>query len=421
MSDERVSELVDHLFRREAGRLVAALTGVFGLSNLNLCEDVVQETLGRALELWPYHGVPENPAGWLWRAARNLAIDRIRRETRFRKLVPELAVLMEMEWTRAKAEREFLPEPEIPDDQLRLMFSCCDPALSQVSQVSLILHTLGGFGVDEVAQAFLSDHAAMERRLGRARRRLKKSGSLYDLSKPPPPAERLDAVHQAIYLLFNEGYHASFSDEPVRRDLCAEALRLGGLLAGDRRLAAPATHALQALMCLHAARLAARVGEDGCVIQLENQDRARWDGGLIAEGLRRLDLSAAGAELTAYHLEAAIAAQHALAPSYERTDWAEVLRLYGLLAERSPFSPVVALNRAIAAGQAEGPERALAELGKLAAMRPLKKYPFYWAALGEFSRRAGAEDAARAHYAKALELGRNRAEKEFFGRKLEAT
>ncbi|HYQ79864.1 MAG TPA: DUF6596 domain-containing protein, partial [Anaeromyxobacteraceae bacterium] len=305
----------------------------------------------------------------------------------------------------------------IADDELRLMFSCCDPALSAQAQVAVILKYLCGFSVREIAQAFLSGEEAVEKQLFRSRRALELRGTLYEVRDPSQVRERLPAVHAAVYLLFNEGYHGAHP-QPVREDLCHEAMRLGVLLAGLPG-AGPETQALLALFCFLGARLAARLDDDGNLLLLAEQDRSRWDRELVAEGLRRLDLSAEGQALTAYHLEAAIAARHATAPSFAQTDWRSIRELYDLLLGLRP-SPVVALNRAIALGMAEGPEAGLQALAAIEGRDRLARYPFLPAAVAEFELRAGRPERAASQLRAALLLARNGAEEAVLARKLAA-
>src|SRR6266545_4345855 len=299
-------ELSDHLFRREAGRIVATLTRIFGVEHIALAEDVVQDAFCRALEVWPFRGVPENPSAWLMATAKHRALDVLRRERTARTLAPELARLLE-------SDEPVLTEDAIRDDQLRMMLSCCHPRLSEGAQVALILHILCGFGVDEIAGAFVSTHAAIEKRLTRAKHTLAASKRLFEIADAADFAARLPAVHRALYLLFNEGYHGASPESAVRAELCEEAIRLAGLLF-EHPLATPATYALGALMYLHAARLPARLDAAGNLSALADQDRSRWNPELIAAGQRLLERSASGPELSEYHVEAAIAAVHASAP-----------------------------------------------------------------------------------------------------------
>jgi RNA polymerase sigma-70 factor (ECF subfamily) len=409
------SSLVEGFFRHEAGRLTAMLVQMVGPANLALAEDVVQDVLCQALETWKYGRLPQNPSGWLVQAARNRAVDLLRHRAVRRRLEPALA--RELDARAPDAPEGALPS-EIGDEELRMMFSCCAPGLPIEAQVALVLKTLCGFGVREIAHAMLASVAAVEKQISRGKAALRKQPALFDVAGPDVAA-RIDAVHEALYLLFSEGYHGSHPETAVRVDLCREALRLAGLLAGHAAGDRPATHALVALMCFDAARVAARLDDAGGLVLLEDQDRARWDRALIAEGFRRLGASATGPEVGAFHLEAGIAAKHAAAPSLAETDWVGILALYDMLAKVRP-SPIVALNRAIALAQVAGPEAGLEALAALAKEPRLGEYPFYEAARGELYRRAGQRDAAARHLRRAIALARNPAEANLLTTKVRA-
>jgi RNA polymerase sigma-70 factor (ECF subfamily) len=411
--------LDDHLFRRESGRLVAALTRIFGVHNLGLAEDVAQEAFCRALEVWPLRGVPENPQAWLMATAKNRALDVIRRQRTAAGYAPELERTLQSEWTLEPAIEELFLPGALKDDLLRMMFACCDPRLPELTQVALMLQILCGFSVGETAAAFMSGHAAMEKRLVRAKAVLATSKHLFDIASSAQVVQRLPAVERALYLLFNEGYHGASAETSVRADLCQEAMRLTALLLSDTRCATPTTHALGALMCLHAARLPARVDGSGDLIVLADQDRSRWDQDLIFDGLALLELAATGSHLSEFHIEAAIASVHAAASRVEATDWGAIVTLYDTLLQLRP-SPIVALNRAIAVAQHAGPARGLAEIRAIADLDRLSAYPFYFAALGELEYRSSNPEVARAHFRRALSEARNPMERRFYGRRLEA-
>jgi RNA polymerase sigma factor (sigma-70 family) len=411
-----VAEPGDHLFRREAGRMVAALTRLFGVHNLALAEDVVQDAFLRALDVWKQRGVPENPSAWLMATAKNRALDILRRERTARTYAPELGRLLEGEWTLAPAVAEAFGESAIRDDQLRMMFSCCHPQLPEIAQVALVLNILCGFGVNEVAAAFLTKHAAMEKRIARGKKVLASSKRLFDLSDERDLPQRLSAVQRALYLLFNEGYHGAHPELAVRAELCVEAIRLAELLLAHPITATPSSHALAALMCLNAARMPARVDATGNLSSLYEQDRGLWDRELIARGEQLLDHSATGSTLTEYHIEAGIASLHACAASLQDTRWPMIISLYDSLL-RIRASPVVALNRAIAVAQYEGAERGLAEIEKIADIERLVEYPFYYGALGELEHQRGNGALARTHFVTASARARNRLERQFFERR----
>jgi RNA polymerase sigma factor (sigma-70 family) len=409
-------DLDEHLFRRESGRMVAALTRIFGVHNLALAEDVVQDAFYRALEVWKVRGIPENPAAWLMTTAKNRALDVIRRERTARTFAPEMGRLLESEWTTIPVVDEAFAAPMIRDEQLRMMFSCCHPRLPEDAQIALILNILCGFGANEIASAFLAGRAAIEKRISRGKRVLASARRLFDLSDAEFTL-RLSAVRRALYLLFNEGYHGASAESAVRVELCTEAMRLTGLLRGYPPAATPETNALASLMCLHAARLPARLDSAGDLNPFLDQDRSRWDAGLVAQGLDLLEQSAAGPDVTAYHVEAAIAAAHASAPAVENTDWTLIVSLYDRLMTIAP-SPVVALNRAIAVAERDGAERGIEALRAIGNRERLNRYPFYPAAMGELELRRGNRGAAREYFSAALALARNPTEQRFLEKRV---
>jgi RNA polymerase sigma factor (sigma-70 family) len=410
-------ELAEHLFRQESGRMTAALTRIFGYHNLDLVEDVVQDAFIQALNNWAFHGPPDNPSAWLFAAARRKAVDVLRRARTARKFAPDIGQMLESEWTLAPAVAEAFEPGAIRDEQLRMMFSCCHPQLAEEAQVALILHILCGFGVDEIAAAFLATPAAIEKRITRGKKVLAGSSALFEITSTTEFSGRLPAVQRALYLLFNEGYHGASETYAVRDELCEEAIRLCGLLLENENGAMPSTYALAALMHLHAARLPARIDKEGKLRSFIDQDRASWDQPRIAEGLRLLECSAQGTEMTAYHVEAGIAAVHARAESFGQTDWAQIVELYDALLALAP-SPIVALNRAIAIGQRSGPDAGLEAMGAIADPERLGRYPFYFATLGEFEFQRKNFGEARGHFEAALGVARSPAEQEFLNRRI---
>ena len=412
-------ELGEHLFRHEAGRMVATLTRIFGVHNLALAEDVVQDAFCRALETWKFRGVPENPSAWLMTTAKNRALDVLRRERTARTFAPELTRQLESEWTLAPTVEEEFGPTAVKDDELRMMFSCCSPRLSEEAQIALVLHILCGFSVDEIASAFVSSHAAVEKRIARSRRVLAGSKKLFDVSDGEDFARRLPAVQRALYLLLNEGYHGASPEKAVRVELCQEAMRLISMLLKNSVGATPSTCALAALMSLNAARLPARLDRSGNLTALAYQDRSQFDQALAEEGLRFLERSARGPELTDYHVEAAIAWVHTSAQRTEDTDWTMIISLYDKLMAIRP-SPIVAINRAIAIAQLDGPQRGLEEIGAIQDVGRLSNYPFYHAALGDFEILSGHVQNAREHFAAAIAVARNPMERSFFEHKIHA-
>jgi len=408
--------LDDSFFRRESARLVAALARAFGIHHLALIEDAVQETLARAYESWSFSGVPAHHSALLMTSARNRLLDAFRHERTVRTLAPELQHrAIEAAEPEVSGEELFLPAA-LRDDELRMMFSCCHPRLPEDVQVALILSLLCGFGVGEIAGAFLLTEAAVAKRLSRGKTALSGSRRLFELEARDFGA-RLEVVHRALYLLFSEGYHGAGERGVIRSELCTEALRLVRLLVERVSNATPATHALAALMCLHAARLPGRRDGGGELLDLFSQDRSSWDPVLIDEGLFHLERSARGATVTRYHLEAAIAGHHALASSAGQTRWTEILYLYDELLRLEP-SPVVALNRAVALAQVQGPQAGLEALRAIPDADRLSSYPFYPAALGEMELRLGHLETAAAHFTRARELARNADERSFLIRRI---
>ena len=410
----------DHLFRHEAGRMVAALSRVFGLHNLELAEDVVQDAFCRALEVWKLRGIPPNPSAWLMKTARNRALDVLRRERTARTFAPDLGRLLQTEWTMANAVAEIFDSTDIEDDRLRMIFSCCNARLSEATQVMLVLQLVGGFGVREIASAFVSSYAAIEKRLTRAKKTLAQSKTLFDIADAADFTARLPAVQRALYLIFSEGYHGASAEAVVRSDLCHEAIRLTRLLAEHPLARIPSTHALLALMYLDAARLPARLDPSGNLNALYDQDRSRWDRSMIGHGRVWLERSAAGSELSRYHIEAAIADVHARAAHFDATNWSAIVSLYDALMRIAP-SPIVALNRAIAIAQCSGPERGLEAVDAMVDRDLLKEYPFYHAALGELELRLGSDAIACEHFQAAVALARNPAERRFYESRLAAS
>jgi RNA polymerase sigma-70 factor (ECF subfamily) len=410
---ESAAPLVEHFFRREAGRLVSVLTRIFGWRHFDLVEDMVQATLVDALQAWRVR-VPDNPSGWVHRVARNKILDALRREQIGQRVLGD--------WPGARRSHdegldELFLDTELEDSQLRMMFACCHPRLARENQLALTLKALCGFSNSEIARALLIGEETVKKRLQRATRDLVE----HQVALEPPPADellgRLDGVHQVLYLLFNEGYSSSGGETAVRTDLCEEAARLCYLLGTHPRCSTPATHALMALMLFHAARLDARIDPRGAFLLMEEQDRNRWDHGLIRRGLEFLNQAAEGTLVSTYHLEAAIAWHHCAATSYAETDWPAILRLYDALLSMH-HSPVYLLNRAIVLAQIEGPEagiRALNESGRDAALR---HYHLFEATLGELYRRAGDPVRARRHFTAARRKTDSPFERDLIDRRL---
>jgi RNA polymerase sigma-70 factor (ECF subfamily) len=377
----------------------------------------VQEAMVRALQTWPYYGVPKNPAAWLTQAAKNLALDTIRREKTFQGKQPQIIALIEQH--RGVESESDSPkfEEEIKDDRLRMMFVCCHPLIPADAQIALALKTLCGFSPAEIARAFLTTEAAIAKRLTRAKQKIREAGIAFEIPVGEELDRRLDGVLQALYLLYNEGYKASSGDSLVREDLCREAIRLTGLLADHPSGNQPRTHALLALMLLNAARLPTRVDSDGNLLLLKNQDRARWDKSMIARGMFHLAQSATGSDISEYHLQAGIAACHTASVDFESTDWGQILELYDRLIEFDD-SPVVALNRAVALAQVRGPQAGIEAVETIQNLRSLESYYLLYAVLAEFEMQVSHFPAAASHLRKAIQLTEIESERSLLAKRL---
>lgn len=409
--------MVDHFFRHEAGRIVSTLTRIFGIEYLNRAEDVVQETLIRALQTWPYYGIPRNPSAWITQVSKNLALDLIRREKIFRNKQTEIAHLVEQNFADSIGEPLF-GKNEINDDRLRMMFVCCHPLIPQEGQVALALNTLCGFSVAEIARAFLTSEAATAKRLTRAKQKIREARIPFEIPIGVELTRRLDGVLQTLYLLFNEGYKASVGEELIREELCREAIRLGTLLAEHPAGSRPRSHALLALMLLNGARLRSRMDSDGNILRLKEQDRSSWEQAMIARGLYHLMQSTAGDEASEYHLQAAIAACHCAAKNYESTDWPRILSLYDRLVEIDD-SPVVALNRAVAVANVSGPQAGIEAVEAIQGREQLNSYYLLYVVLGEFEANLSNRQAAINYFRKSLQLATMHSEQMFLTKKLQ--
>jgi RNA polymerase sigma-70 factor (ECF subfamily) len=397
---------LDQLFRRESGRAVATLIRLLG--DFDLAEEAVQEAFVVAMERWPSDGTPDNPSAWILTTARNRAIDRLRRNKRLAEKQRLLA--RDLEEAEEPVEMD-----DFPDDRLRLIFTCCHPSLAPEARVALTLRSLGGLTTAEVARAFLVPEPTMAQRVVRAKRKIRDAGIPYVVPEAHELPDRLGSVLAVLYLVFNEGYSTSSGDSLVRRDLCAEAIRLGGVLAALMPDEAEVL-GLVALMMLQDSRRDARVEPGGTMVLLEDQDRARWDRSQIAAGLALCERAVALAPAGRYAIQAAIAAEHARAARAPDTDWTRIAGLYGLL-EGILATPVVRLNRAAAIAMAEGPEQGLALMDEVAA--ELDGYFPLHTARGDLLRRSGRSGDSASAYRRALELATNEVERAFVERRLE--
>ncbi|NNE07948.1 MAG: hypothetical protein HKN20_05230 [Gemmatimonadetes bacterium] len=404
------NEFVEHLFRHRAGQITASLARVLGFGQIDLIEEVVQEALYKALALWPYQGVPRNPTAWIIEAAKNAAYDRLRREKVWREKESAVRAVLEG-W----ADHEFASgggisrdsggagfAGEIRDDTLAMMFTCCHPKLSPESQVALTLKVVGGFSASEAARAFLIPKETMAQRIVRAKRTLREAQVSLAIPGPDEIDDRLAPVLQTLYLMFNEGYASWAGETHLRRDLCYEAIRLCALLAGHPVTGRPETHALHALLLLQSSRFDSRLDEAGNLVLLADQDRKQWDRDAITAGTAALNRSASGDRITPYHREAEIAACHALAPSYEETDWPRILACFDALIAANP-SPVIRTHRMVARMEAGDLAGAREEERLLEEEASLRDYVPFLVARAELAERRGERVEAAAIFARGIE------------------
>jgi len=412
------NELVDHLFRHEAGKMVAVLTRIFGMHNLEMAEDVVQEAFLKAAQTWKFNMLPENPAAWLMQVAKNKALDIIRREQRFNHLSAEVSAQLQLE-TDNTIEQFFL-DTEIADSQLQLIFACCHPSLKEEDQVALTLKTISGFSVAEIAKALLAQESAVQKRLYRAKQFISSQNIQLEIPVGKDLQSRLDTVYTILYLIFNEGYNSSKAGELIRKDLCAEAMRLCLLLSQHKTGDQPLTYALLSLMCFHAARFESRLDENNSMILLAQQDRTKWDKELIKRGYYYLNKSSEGNHLSVYHIESAIAAEHCLATTFAETNFDRLLSLYDLLWQMKP-TPVVQLNRAVVLSYTGQTQNAITLLLSIENIDTLLQTQYMFdAVLGELYARNNEPKQAEDHFEKAIKLTPSDTEKKLLKEKIAA-
>ena len=401
------AQLIDQLFRTEYGKLVATLTRLFGTAHIQLAEDVVQDALITAMGKWSVEGIPENPSAWLIQVAKRKALNELNRHQMARGHEQGIS---ETQDNTDEISTVFMPD-EIEDSQLRMMFTCCHPALSAEAQIALTLKTLCGFGVQEVANAFLSSKANINKRLYRAKETLRQLNAPFAIPAGTELNTRLRSVTTTLYLLFNEGYNASSGDAVIQKEFCLEAVRLCKLL--ERRFTgAMEVKALLALLCFHVSRFDARLGEGGGIVIFEDQDRSLWNKELIQKGMHYLKASMHQPQLTAYHLEAGIAAQHCIAESFEKTDWQSIYNNYELLAKLKP-NPIIKLNLAIIQSKLEGLEASLKALKALEDEGSLANYHLLPATQGVFLLKLNRREGAEMYLKKALGMGVSEKEREY--------
>jgi RNA polymerase sigma factor (sigma-70 family) len=419
MQESNVNKIVDNLFRHDAGRLVSVLTRIFGTENLDLAEDVVQDSLVEALNQWTYKGIPENPSGWLFMVARNKALNIINREKNKRKYSSDVAHFLESQWTVEPALNYIFSESQILDDQLRMMFTCCHPAISSDSQVALTLRTLCGFSILEISKAFLTTEENINKRLVRARQKIREDKIPFEVPEGKYLEARLDAVLETIYLLFNEGYSASTGNDLIRFELCEESIRLAEIIADHEGIQNKSNvHAILALMYLNSSRFKSRTNEAGAILTMAEQDRSQWDLGMMRKGFYYLEKSTINRTLSIYHILAAISAYHCAAPDFASTDWQSILSLYDKLIQIDD-SPVVLLNRAIVLAKVNGPSSGLEELEKIKDSPALVTYHLFHSTQAEFHFQLNDLTRASISFEKAIQLSPLQAEKDLLKSKLE--
>lgn len=381
---DHINQLADHLFRHESGKMVSILTRIFGPENIDLAEDVVHDSFVEAIMHWTYQGIPENPSAWLFKVAKNKAINIINREKFKTRHVSEVADYLESERIPDPMSHLTFSDEEILDDQLRMMFACCHPSISIDSQVALTLKTLCGFSIPEIAKAFLTDKENINKRLVRARQKIRSAKIPLEVPCGMDMERRLSSVLETIYFMFNEGYNASTGEDLLRFDLVEEAIRLAELILSHPAFKDKSNvHALLALMQLNASRFKARQDNEGNILTLEKQDHSLWDYALMEKGFINLEKAMMNNQVSSYHLLAGISAYHCSAANYESTDWKSILELYNKLVELDN-SPLVLLNRAVALSKVNGPDRGLAELEQIPKSASIKKYYLFYVTQAEF-------------------------------------
>lgn len=416
MLEQEIHHLVTHLFRHESGKMAAVLTRLLGFQSLDLAEDIVQDTLLKAMRVWKIKGIPENPSAWLYTVAKRKAIDAIRQQHVHQQHQTEMSKALQSEWTLSPTVHHLFLDNEIEDSQLRMIFACCHPSIPYESQLALTLKTLCGLSVAEIARNFLTNEEVIAKRIYRAREKIKEENISLEVPPPANIPNRLESVLHALYLLFNEGYNSSHPHQLVRDDLCQEAIRLCLLLTKNALTNTPNANALLALMCFQASRAEARIHQDGSIILLKDQDRSQWSKPLIDKGKYFLEHAATGNKFSTYHLEAAIAACHAAAPTFNETEWSRILKLYEILSQIDS-SPIVELNKAIAKGYSQSPASGLEALSKITT---LHNHYLYHAAQGDFFSGLGDHSNARKQYMKAIMLVTSNPEKKLLEKKLAA-
>ncbi|MBS1493649.1 MAG: sigma-70 family RNA polymerase sigma factor [Bacteroidetes bacterium] len=416
-SSENVNKLTDHLFRHEAGKMVAVLTRIFGLSQIEIAEDIVQDAFAQALKEWKFK-TPPNPSAWLMMTAKNKAIDLLRRERYKENYTLESAAQLRNEYTSVPIIENLFMHNEIKDSQLRMIFACCHPSLAEADQIAFTLKICSGFSVDEIAAALLSNTETIKKRIQRARKLISEKDIKFDIPLGNKLKKRLDVALHSIYLLFNEGYNSSNKSDLIRQDLCEEAIRLALMLSENEFINQPKCSALVALMSLLASRFESRLDSNGEIILLEEQDRSKWNTELINIGLYYLNKSSEGNEISDYHIEAAIVAEHSIAKSFNETNWNRILQLYDILSKINS-SPVVLLNRAIVIGKLSGAAKAIEEINLIPGVEKyLKSNHLFSAVLGEMYKQENNSEEAKKYFEMAYDLTNSETEKKLIQKKI---
>jgi RNA polymerase sigma factor (sigma-70 family) len=418
-SVEPVKQLTDHLFRNESKKMVSVLTRIFGTENLQTAEDVVQDTLLQAMQIWKLKGVPDNPSAWLFRVAKNKAIDIIRRNKHSVQFdfSDNEKILLTSEYTIAATMDNFWKEEIIKDDLLRMMFACSHPGISKENQITLMLKTLCGFSTAEIAKTFLTTQETISKRLYRTKEFFRQHKIKLVIPSVDEIKNRTDAVLNTIYLLFNEGYNSTNSEELIRKDVIEEAMTLCRLLTENAHTQQPEVYALMALMCFHSSRSDSRLTTDGEIILLPMQDRSRWVSSLIEEGNDYMNKAAFGDTVSTYHIEAAIAYEHCIAGSFEETNWKKILDYYEWLCQIAP-SPINELNKVVAVMELFGAAIALEELESIKEKKKLESYYLYHSLLGEIYSRLDNLSAAKGHFEVAINLTHSETERKMLSNKI---
>jgi len=412
-----IHQTVDHLFRHESGKLVAVLSKLLGLQHLETAHDIVQDTLLQAICTWTYHGLPDNPSAWLNKVAKNKAIDYLRRGKNFRvNISPEYSYLLKSEYIFTPTINQLFEEDEIQDSQLRMIFACCHPSIPVQSQIALALKTLCGLSSSEIAKAFLVSEETINKRIYRAKEKIRNEKIELELPAFDELPTRLEAVLKSLYLLFNEGYNSSHPDQLIREDLCEEAVRLAYLLTLHQKTNTSKVKALLALFCFQTSRLGARLDDRGNIILLKYQDRSKWYQPLIQKGYYYMDAAITEPfEISVYHLEAAIASLHASAKNFEETNWKGIYFLYEQLYNIQP-TPIIAMNKAIASSYVYDKHFALEQLNQI---KELENYYLYHTSIGEVYYELNNKAEAKKYYEKALQLTTSKQEQQLLQNKIE--